>query len=88
MAANGGRRPKLTFFEEQLIFELRAIRLAILDHSKNTGKWLSIVAQAAANPADNSAEVQQAVNKIAAQLDLTATEQQDALDKFNQTKEN
>lgn len=59
---------KLSFFEEQLLFELRAIRLAIIEHSRNTGKWLSAVATAAATPADNSTEVKEQLAKITADL--------------------
>lgn len=73
------RKPKLTFFEEQLLFELRAIRLAIVDHSKNTGKWLSAVATAAANPADNSAEVQKFIDELTADINASSDEVEDNL---------
>lgn len=66
------KRAKLTFFEEQLLFELRAIRLAIVEHSNNTGKWLSAVAKAAANPADNSAEVQKLLDQIADEVNASS----------------
>lgn len=82
-----GKKPKLTFFEEQLLFELRAVRLAIIEHSNNTGKWLSAVAKAAANPADNSAEVQKLLDQKAAEIEASAARMQEALDKFNQPKE-
>lgn len=70
----GARGKKLSFFEEQLLFELRAIRLAIVDHSKNTGKWLSAVAIAAANPEDNTAEVQKAIDKLTADINASSDE--------------
>ena len=66
------RKLKLTYFEEQLLFELRAIRLTIVDHSANTGKWLAAVAKAAANPADNSAEVQATLDQIAAEINASS----------------
>lgn len=68
------KKPKFTPFEEALLFELRAIRLAIVDHSTNTGKWLAAVAKAAANPEDNSAEVQQLVDQLAAEINASADE--------------
>lgn len=80
-----GRRGKLTFFEEQLLFELRAIRYAIVDHSKNTGKWLSAVATAASNPNDNSAEVKEMLAKIAADLKGEADAFEDAAAKDKTT---
>lgn len=67
-----GRQRKLTVFEEALLFELRAIRLAIVDHSKNTGKWLSAVATAAANPADNTAEIREKLAEITADIKAEA----------------
>lgn len=78
------RKSKLTYFEEQLLFELRAIRLAIVDHSRNTGKWLAAVATAAANPTDNSAEVQKVLDQIAADIDASSDSVEAAID--NQTK--
>lgn len=80
------RARKLTAFEEQLLAELRSLRLAIMDHSKNTGKWLSAVATAAANPADNTAEVQKALDQIAADINASSDEVEEALNQ--QTKEN
>lgn len=82
-----GRKPKLTFFEEQLLFELRAIRFAILEHSKNTGKWLSAVATAAANPADNTAEVQELLDKLTAEINASSDQVEAAIDE-QQPKEN
>lgn len=82
------RRPKFTAFEEALLFELRAIRLAIVDHSTNTGKWLSAVAKAASTPDDNSAEVQKIIDQTAAELNASAKAQEDALKQFNRPKEN
>lgn len=83
----GPRKPRLTFFEEQLLFELRAIRLAILEHSKNTGKWLSAVAVAAANPEDNTEEVQKLLDEKAAEIDASGKSMEEALAQFNQPKE-
>lgn len=82
-----GRKPKLTFFEEQLLFELRAIRFAILELSKNTGKWLSAVATAAANPADNSAEVQKLLDELTAEINASSDQVEAAIDE-QQPKEN
>jgi hypothetical protein len=79
-----GRKRQLTYFEEQLLFELRAIRLAIVDHSTNTGKWLAAVAKAAANPADNSAEVQRALDEIAAEIEASTAQQQEAIDEVKE----
>ena len=76
-----GRKPKFTVFEEALLFELRAIRFAINDHSANTGKWLAAVAKAAANPADNTDEVQRMIDDITASLNASATAEEDALNK-------
>lgn len=84
----GPRKKALSFFEEQLLFELRAIRLAIVDHSKNTGKWLSAVAIAAANPADNTAEVQKAIDELTADINASSDETEDAIEEAtNQPKE-
>lgn len=81
------RKPKFTPFEEALLFELRALRLAIVDHSANTGKWLSAVAQAAANPADNSAEVQRALDQIAAEIEASTNAVEEEINR-QRSKEN
>jgi hypothetical protein len=82
----GSRRKPPT--DELIVEELRALRRSVDALSANTGKWLAAVAMAAANPADNSTEVQKAVDKIAAELNASATAEEDALKNFNQPKEN
>lgn len=61
----------------------KVLRLFILA----LGSGLQAIALALSTPHDNSAEVQKRLDKLASNLTLTATEQQDALDKFNQPKE-
>lgn len=60
----------------------------IFDASNNLGKWLAAIALATSTPEDNSAEVQKQIDAVASSINQTATEQQEALDKFNQPKEN
>lgn len=62
---------------------LNGIRLAIKEHSENTGKWLAAVALAASTPNDNSAEVQEQINKLTTQL-KSSTDELDAAVKANQ----
>lgn len=49
--------------------QLNGIRLAIIQHSENTGKWLGAVALAASTPSDNSAEVKEYTERIKLQVD-------------------
>lgn len=60
----------------------------IFDASNNIGKWLAAIALATSTPEDNSSEVQKQIDAVASSINQTATEQQEALDKFNQPKEN
>lgn len=53
----------------------------------NVGTGLQAIALALSTPQDNSEEVQRQIDTIASKMNLAATEQQDALDKLNQTKE-
>lgn len=64
---------------------LNGIRLAIKEHSENTGKWLAAVALAASTPNDNSGEVQRQIDKFTEQL-KTGTDELDAAVKANQPK--
>ena len=81
--------------EEKMVLELSSIKASINNltkavkaHSDNTGKWLAIVAQAAASPVDNTAEVQKQVDALTAELNSSATAEEDALKQVQQPKEN
>ena len=52
--------------------QLNGIRLAIREHSENTGKWLAAVALAASTPNDNSAEVQRQIDKLTGEVKTEA----------------
>lgn len=61
--------------EELTLLELSSIKASINNlvkaidrHSENTGKWLSAVAQAAANPADNTEEIRRKIAEITADV--------------------
>lgn len=65
---------------------LNGIRLAIKDHSENTGKWLAAVALAASTPEDNSAEVQKQIDQFTAQINTSTAETKDAIDQHQKEK--
>lgn len=60
----------------------------IFERSVDLAKWLAAIALAAANPADNTAEIQKLIDAQAAKLDSDATAINDALNQVNQKKEN
>lgn len=60
----------------------------IHERSIDLAKWLAAIALAAANPADNTAEIQKLIDAQAAKLDNDATAINDALNQVNQKKEN
>jgi hypothetical protein len=66
-----------------LAHHLNGIRLAIREHSENTGKWLAAVALAASTPNDNSAEVQKQIDQFTETL-KSSTDALDAAVKANQ----
>lgn len=59
----------------------------IMDRAVDLAKWLAAIALAAANPADNTAEIQKLIDEQAAKLDRDATAINEALNQVNQTKE-
>lgn len=73
MAANGGRRGRPSK-DELYLQELRLLRRSIDNFSANVGKWLSAVALAAANPADNTAEVQKQIDQLTADINASSDE--------------
>jgi hypothetical protein len=81
-------RPRKPTHEELVVLELSSIKVAINNLSTNIGKWLSAVALAAANPADNTAEAQKLIDEKAAEIDASAAKMEEALNQFNQPKEN
>lgn len=83
--------PRKPTHEEKMVLELSSIKAsinnltkAIRAHSDNTGKWLAALALAASNPEDNSAEVQRALDQIAADINASSDEVEAEID--NQTK--
>lgn len=62
-----------------LAHHLNGIRLAIREHSENTGKWLAAVALAASTPNDNSAEVQKQIDQYVAQINTSTDSVEDAI---------
>ena len=52
--------------------------------SENLGKWLAAIALAAANPDDNTAQIQQRIDQIASQVKAAKDKLQTSVD--NQTK--
>lgn len=80
--------------EELLILELSSIKAAInnntravLTHSANTAKWLGAVAEAAANPADNTEEVQRKLDELATHIEASTKAVEETLEQ-QQLKEN
>lgn len=72
--------------DEKLIAHyLYGIRLAIIEHSENTGKWLAAVALAASTPQDNSAEVQKQIDQHTSQF-RSSTDALDAAVQSNKGK--
>lgn len=53
---------------------------AITELSNNTGKWLAAIALAAANPADNTAEVQRQIDTAAASIKAVKDKLQTSID--------
>lgn len=80
--------PKKPTYEEKVVLELSSIKASINNLSTNLGKWLSAIALAAANPADNTAEVQKKLDDIAAGLTNSADVVESAIKEItNQSKE-
>lgn len=73
----GRRKPT---HEEKVVLELSSIKAAINNLSANMGKWLAAIALAAANPADNTAEVQKKVDAITAEMNASADAVEDAIE--------
>ena len=59
----------------------------IFDASNNLGKWLAAIALATSTPDDNSAQVQEQINKHAAEINAVRQKLQSSIDR-NQPKEN
>lgn len=57
----------------------------IFDASNNIGKWLAAIALAASTPDDNSAQVQEQINKHAAEINAVREKLQSSIDR-NQPK--
>jgi uncharacterized phage infection (PIP) family protein YhgE len=57
----------------------------IFDASNNIGKWLAAIALAAANPADNTAEVQAHIDKLTTQIKQQADAVSAAVDNAKET---
>lgn len=57
----------------------------IFDASNNIGKWLAAIALAASTPDDNSAQVQEQINKHAAEINAVQQKLQSSIDR-NQPK--
>lgn len=72
---------QLTASNESSVALAQAITLA----SENLGKWLAAIAIAAANPNDNSAEIQRQIDEVTAQLNTSTAELKGEIDQ--QTKE-
>jgi hypothetical protein len=72
---------QLTASNESSVTLAQAITLA----SENLGKWLAAIALAAANPNDNSAEIQRQIDEVTAQLNTSTAELKGEIDQ--QTKE-
>jgi alkylhydroperoxidase/carboxymuconolactone decarboxylase family protein YurZ len=77
--------------DELVAYHLSALRVAIVDVSDkiqqlsdNTGKWLAAIALAAANPDNNTDEVQKHIDEAASAVKAAREKLQTSVD--NQTK--
>lgn len=81
----GRRKPT---HEEKVVLELSSIKAAINNLSANMGKWLAAIALAAANPADNTAEVQKVIDQLTADINASTDVVEGAIEETtNQPKE-
>lgn len=75
---------EISLLRAEVGIRLTAINESIVTASSNLGKWLAAIAVAAANPDDNSAQVQEQIDKLTTELKST-TNAVDAAVESNQS---
>jgi hypothetical protein len=75
---------EISLLRNEVGMRLTALNETIVQASENLGKWLAAIALAAANPNDNSEQVQQRIDQIASQVKAAKDKLQTSVD--SQTK--
>jgi len=75
---------EISLLRNELGMRFTALNQTFIDMSENLGKWLAAIALAAANPEDNTAQIQQRIDQITSQVKAAKDKLQTSVD--NQTK--
>ena len=75
---------EISLLRNELGMRLTALNETIVQASENLGKWLAAIALAAANPDNNTDEVQRHIDEVASTIRTTREKLQTSID--NQTK--
>jgi hypothetical protein len=75
---------EISLLRNEVGMRFTALNESIITMSENLGKWLAAIALAAANPNDNTAEVQRHIDEVASTIRTTREKLQTSID--NQTK--
>lgn len=76
---------EISLLRNELGMKLTVLNESVVSMSENLGKWLSAIALAASTPDDNSAQVQEQINKNALEISAARKKLQSSIDR-NQPK--